>query len=105
MNTIRSALGLASPSAPRTIALRAVAFAIAIWGMKSSLEMAFWAKLMLAYSLDMWDFNENTLGFFINYASIVGLYATLTHYTLSLFGTVRARGMEDRQRLTERYDR
>lgn len=105
MNTIRSILGLSSPSAPRTAALRALAFAIAIWGVKSSFEMAFGTKLMLTYSLDMWDFNENTLGFFINYASIVGLYATLTHYALGLPGTVRARGVEDRRRRAERYDR
>ena len=61
------------------VALRAVAMAVALWGVSSSIEMAFGSKLMLTYSLDMWDFNESTVGFFINYASIVGLYAALVH--------------------------
>ncbi|WDZ81501.1 DUF4405 domain-containing protein (plasmid) [Ensifer adhaerens] len=98
MNTFRSMLGLSSPSAARTIVLRAAAVAIAIWGVRSSLEMAFGSKLMLTYSLDMWDFNENTVGFFMNYASIVGLYAALVHYGLGLLGAVRASGRENRQR-------
>lgn len=84
MNTIQSTLRLASPSTLRTMVLRATALVIAIWGVKSSFEMAFGTKLMLTYSLDMWDFSENTLGFFIGYASIVGLYAAITHYALGL---------------------
>lgn len=91
MNTIRSTLGLSSPNAARTMALRAVVLAIAIWGVKSSFEMAFGSKLTLTYSLDMWEFNECAFGFFINYASIVGLYAALTHYVLSLIRMASAR--------------
>ena len=45
MNAVRSTLGLSSPSALRTIALRATAVAITFWGVKSSFEMAFGAKL------------------------------------------------------------
>jgi hypothetical protein len=44
--------------------------------------MALGRKLMLSYSLDIWDFKEDTTGFFINYASIVGLLVALTHYGL-----------------------
>ncbi|MBY3201344.1 DUF4405 domain-containing protein [Rhizobium laguerreae] len=90
MNSIRSAFGLSTPSTMRTIVFRVAALATAIWGVKSSFEMAFGSKLMLTYSLDMWDFNESTFGFFLNYASIVGLYATLTHYVLSLISMGRA---------------
>ncbi|MBY3144068.1 DUF4405 domain-containing protein [Rhizobium laguerreae] len=90
MNSIRSAFGLSTPSTMRTIVFRVAALATAIWGVKSSFEMAFGSKLMLTYSLDMWDFNESTFGFFLNYASIVGLYATLTHYVLSLISMSRA---------------
>lgn len=82
MNTVSSFLGLTSRNAARIIGLRAAVIGTALWGVKSSFEMAFGAKLMLTYSLDMWDFNESTLGFFINYASIVGLYAAATHYGL-----------------------
>lgn len=91
MNTIRSTLRLSSPSTLRTMVLRATTLAIAIWGVKSSFDMTFGTKLMLSYSLDMWDFNENTLGFFIGYTSIVGLYAAITHYALGLLGDVRER--------------
>ncbi len=86
MNTVSSFLGLTSRNAARIIGLRAAVIGTALWGVKSSFEMAFGAKLMLTYSLDMWDFNESTLGFFINYASIVGLYAAATHYGLMMIG-------------------
>lgn len=98
MSTVRSTLGLTSRSSFRKMALRAAALGIAIWGVKSSAEMAFGAKLMLTYSLDMWDFNESTLGFFVNYASIVGLYAAIVHYGLAVIGSVSAGNSSDRHR-------
>lgn len=98
MNTILSTLRLASQNTLRTMVLRATALAIAIWGVKSSFEMAFGTKLMLTYSLDMWDFSENTLGFFIGYASIVGLYAAITHYALGFLGSASKGWKENRQR-------
>lgn len=88
MNTIRSALGLASPSTSRTLVLRALALGIGVWGVKNSFDLAFGSKLMLTYSLDMWDFSENALGFFVGYATIVGLYTAITHYALGLLGNV-----------------
>ncbi|WP_425644472.1 DUF4405 domain-containing protein [Agrobacterium leguminum] len=90
MNTIRSSLRLASQSTLRTTVLRATTFTIAIWGVKSSFDMAFATKLMLTYSLDMWDFNESTLGFFLNYGSIVGLFIAVTHYGLCSLRWIRA---------------
>ena len=98
MNTTRSVLRLAPPNTRRTTVLRVAALAIAIWGVKSSFEMAFGTKLMLTYSLDMWDFSESTHGFFIGYASIVGLYVAITHYTLGLLGIVRGGRHEHGQR-------
>jgi len=38
---------------------------------------------VLACSLDMWDLNECTLGFFFNYGAIVGLLAAAIHYSLA----------------------
>jgi hypothetical protein len=101
MNTIRSTFGLASPNTLRTLVLRIAALAIVIRGVKSSFEMAFGTKLMLTYSLDMWDFSENTLGFFIGYASIVGLYVAITHYTLGLLGSI----IKGRQEVDQRRRR
>jgi len=98
MNTTRSILRLAPPNTRRTTVLRVAALAIAIWGVKSSFEMAFGTKLMLTYSLDMWDFSESTHGFFIGYASIVGLYVAITHYTLGLLGIIRGGLHEHGQR-------
>lgn len=82
MSVARGFTGMQQPSALRSTVLRLIALAIAAWGIKSSSEMAFGAKLMLTYSLDMWDFNESTIRFFLNYGSIVGLCAVLPHYAL-----------------------
>jgi hypothetical protein len=82
MNVARGFVGMKQPSRLRSVFLRLIAVVIAAWGIKSSSDMAFGSKLMLTYSLDMWDFNESTIGFFLNYGSIVGLYAVLAHYAL-----------------------
>lgn len=82
MATCRSAFGFSGPSTVRTMALRIVTSIIALWGVKSTSDMAFGSKLMFSYSLDMWDFNAATSGFFVNYAAIIGLFAALTHYGL-----------------------
>lgn len=95
MNTVRSTLGLTTRNALRTIASRVAAVAIACWGVKSSFEMAFGSKLMLTYTLDMWDFNESTLGFFTNYLSIFGLFAMAAHYTMAGLAVVgRGKGRQ-----------
>ncbi|SFB34385.1 protein of unknown function [Rhizobium sp. NFR07] len=84
MNACREIVGLSERNAFRTGALRMVTLVIIAWGVRSSFEMTFGSKLMLSYSLDMWDFNESTLGFFLNYGSIVGLFAATVHYGLML---------------------
>lgn len=88
MSVARTIFGITSRNAARAVALRGLAAAVAFWGVISSFEMAFGSKLMLTYTLDMWDFNEAALRFFVNYASIVGLYAAVGHYVLMF---VRAR--------------
>jgi len=84
MQVCRTTFGINSPSRLRTVVIRCIAAAIALWGVTSMSEMAFGSKLMLTYSLDMWDFQESTVGFFVNYACIVGLVASLTHYALGI---------------------
>lgn len=83
MNTCTT-FGIRQPSVVRTSILRLAALGISIWGARSVSEMAFGSKLALTYSLDMWDFNESTIGFFINYGSIVGMIAAVVHYLLLL---------------------
>jgi hypothetical protein len=90
MTIIRNGLGLSQASLVRRLMLRLVVLVAVFWGVKSTAEMGFGSKLMLTYSLDMWDFNESTLGFFVNYASIVALFAALTHYALALVRAFRS---------------
>jgi len=82
MNVSRATFGLQQRNPARAWASRIIALGIAGWGAKSFFEMAFGAKLMLNYTLDMWDFSESTIGFFVNYGVIVGLFVALTHYSL-----------------------
>ncbi len=84
MTVFRSTCGMQQSNVFRGWAARGLTVAIAVWGLRSFSEMAFGSKLMLTYSLDMWDFSESALGFFLNYGSIVGLLAATTHYCLGL---------------------
>jgi hypothetical protein len=84
MNVFRGVFGIERPSAARSVALRLLTFAASAWGVHSTIEMGFGSKLMLTYTLDMWDFNESALGFLLNYGSIVCLYAAVTHYVMSM---------------------
>jgi Domain of unknown function (DUF4405) len=79
MLTVRTHLHLA-PSRMRTAVLRATAAAIALYGVQSSSTMVFGSKLFLIDVLDMWDFNSQATVFFLNFASIMGLYISLSHY-------------------------
>lgn len=84
MNVTRQALGIKGTSPLRTWALRAATAIVAVKGVLATLEMGLGTKLRFEYALDMWDFNESTLGFFANYLSIIGLFAALTYYGLTL---------------------
>jgi hypothetical protein len=90
MNVFRTTFGIRTPNGVRAWAARILGLVVAAWGVKSFSDMAFGAKLMLTYSLDMWDFNESTLGFFLSYGSIVGLFGAVTHYGLFLLRWIRA---------------
>jgi hypothetical protein len=89
MNVARGLFGISAPNAVRLWVLRVITVGIALWGIRSFSEMALGSKLMLSYSLDMWDFNESTIQFFLNYGSIVSLIAAVTHYGLVLFKALR----------------
>jgi Domain of unknown function (DUF4405) len=83
MSAVRGALGVAKGNSGRTLVLRMIAVAVAAYGMHSSFEMTIGSKLVLQPTLDMWDFEASTLGFFAHYASIVGLYVVLAHYAVT----------------------
>ncbi len=79
MNAMRNTFKGTGHSALRTIALRLAAAGIAVYGVQSSFAMEVGAKLTLQMSLDGWDFDESAAAFFLNWFSIVGLYAVLSH--------------------------
>jgi hypothetical protein len=83
MGAVRRALGVAKGNRGRTLALRVIAAAVVACGVDSSFEMTIGSKLVLQPTLDMWDFEASTLGFFAHYASIIGLYAVLAHYAVA----------------------
>lgn len=70
---------------------RLLAIGFAAYGAHSAWVMDFGSKLILRYTLDMWDFSEATAGFFLNYASIVGLFTCLTHYGLKTLQYLKRR--------------
>ncbi|WP_208245598.1 DUF4405 domain-containing protein (plasmid) [Rhizobium sp. T1470] len=80
MMVSRRTLGITGTNAVRMLLIRIGVGVVAVLGIKSTFEMAFGSKLMLTYTLDLWDFNESTLGFFLNYGSIVTLVAALVYY-------------------------
>lgn len=59
-------------------------------GHKSSSDVALGSKLMLTYSLYMWDFDESTLVFFLNYGSIDYMLVAVTHYGLFSMRRIKA---------------
>lgn len=91
MSAIRSSLRL-RPSVWRAWLLRAATLAIAAKGFSAFTAMSLGAKLMGRPTLDMWDFNADAPGFFINYLAIVGAFAALTHYGLLLSQTLARPG-------------
>ncbi len=82
MHAVRHALQFQADSKARTWSLRVAAASIAAVGLQSSFVMEVGTKLTLQMSLEWWDFAQSTLGFFLRWLSIVGLYTAATHYFL-----------------------
>lgn len=80
MHAVRHALRFKAESRARTMGLRSAAAGIAAYGLQSSFVMELGSKLTLQMSLEWWDFAQSTLGFFLRWLSIVGLYTAATHY-------------------------
>ncbi|WP_417463287.1 DUF4405 domain-containing protein [Kordiimonas sp.] len=82
MGALNAVFGITERRGLRTFTMRLITFGVAACGVLSSFEMTIGSKLVLYYSMDVWDFRNDAFGFFIRYASIVGLYASLAHYTM-----------------------
>ena len=78
----RNLFGITQPSAARTLALRLLAVAIAIYGVWSSFALGIGSKLAMQMTLDWWNFEESVAGFFVHCIAIAGLYIFLTYYAM-----------------------
>ena len=80
MAVIRNLLGITRPNKVRTMVLRVIAVAIAVYGIHSWMVIGFGSKLMAEVMLSIWNFDEAALEFFVHHVSIMGLYAFLSYY-------------------------
>ncbi|MGM5055587.1 MULTISPECIES: DUF4405 domain-containing protein [Rhizobium] len=78
-------LRVGPPNAIRTACLRAVAGAIAAYGIHSLFVMGIGDRLMARPSIDFWDFQESTIGFFLHHIAILGAFACAAHYAAAWF--------------------
>lgn len=81
INVVQKMTGITGTSRIRTIALRVIAVLIVVYGVQTSFETDMGSKLTI-YNPFGWNFDESTMGFIINYLSIMGIYICGTHYAL-----------------------
>lgn len=81
INAVRKMTGITGTSRIRTIALRVIAVLIVVYGVQTSFETDMGSKLTI-YNPFGWNFDESTMGFIIDYLSIMGIYICGTHYAL-----------------------
>ncbi|MBP1861484.1 DUF4405 domain-containing protein [Rhizobium herbae] len=92
MAAVRSLIGITRPNRVRTMVLRVIAVAIAVYGIHSWMVIGVGPKLMAEIMLNFWNFEEAAVEFFVRHAAIVGLCAFLVHYcTLGMKSIGRGR--------------
>ncbi|MGO6678111.1 DUF4405 domain-containing protein [Rhizobium leguminosarum] len=74
-------LHIGPPNVFRTASLRAAAGAIAAWGIYSTFVMGIGDRLIARPSIDFWDFQESTIGFFLHHIAILAVCGWAAHYT------------------------
>lgn len=82
INVVRKATGITGTSRIRTVSLRVLAVLIVVLGVQASFDRNVGSKLILYYTFDDWSFSESTMGFLIDYLSIMGIYICGTYYAL-----------------------
>lgn len=85
MGAARNLFGIQRTNPWRTAALRLIAAGIAIHGVWSSSVLGLGDKLAMRMTLEWWNFEESSLGFFIHCGAIAGLYIFLTYYAMKVF--------------------
>ncbi|MGW9018523.1 DUF4405 domain-containing protein [Priestia megaterium] len=92
INAVRKMTGITGMSRIRTIALRVLAVLIVVYGVHTSVERNLGSKLIIYDPFGSFILEESTMGFLIDYLSIMGLYICGTHYALKF---VRSEGGKD----------
>lgn len=91
MHAAHALMHLPTDSPSRTAALRAAAAAIAAYGFYSSLVLGVGAKLTMQMSLEWWDFEASTTGFFAHWLAVIGLYVCVAHYAMTYLQAAQRR--------------
>lgn len=80
-NAVKRMTGINSTSRIRTIVLRVVAVLIVVYGVKASFDRDM-LTMLTVYNPFGWSYDESSIGFIIDYLSIMGIYISGTHYAL-----------------------
>ncbi len=91
MNVVRNMAGIRKYRLLRTMLLRFIAAGIAACGVYSSFELDIGSRLLLIPTMQFWDFNADTAGFFLRIGSIAGLYVAIGHYGVTALQASRHR--------------
>ncbi|MFF0950123.1 DUF4405 domain-containing protein [Rhizobium leguminosarum] len=75
-------LRVGPPNAIRTASLRATAAAIAVCGIHSTVVMGIADRLIAQPSMNFWDFQESTVGFFLHHIAILAACGCAAHYAV-----------------------
>jgi len=84
INMIAKILGHTDKKIIVTIIMRFIAVGIVVYGIKSSFDLDIGSKLFMQTTFSYWNFDESTIGFFLSYLSIMGIYIAVTYYLLVL---------------------
>lgn len=61
-----------------------ITIVIMLYGIKASFDLSIGSKLFMQAAFSYWNFDESTIGFFLSYLSIMGIYIAATYYFLAL---------------------
>ncbi|MBB6468470.1 hypothetical protein HNQ96_004354 [Aminobacter lissarensis] len=94
MGVARLWFGTTRPSNVRTLTLRLVVAAMAVYGLWGSQTQALGTKLSMPMTLDWWNFEESVASFFLHWLAIAGLFIALSYYAkLGLANVARTRSL------------
>ncbi|MDJ0932806.1 DUF4405 domain-containing protein [Breoghania sp.] len=82
LNTVRGLLSIRLDGRVASLVLRRLTVVVALFGIESSIEMNLGAKLVLLFTFNYWDFDNQALQFLLRFGSIVGLYTACSHYIM-----------------------